>query len=386
MDGKRLVSDGDGRPLEGVRVLEAASFVSAPFGAMMLADLGAEVTKVEPPKGDPYRRFGRPTTAVSPEWYNVNRGKRGVTLDLKTEDGVDRFRVLLARSDVLVANWRRGVGDRLGLSDDSMAAADPRLIRIYVSGYGPSGPYADLPAFDYIIQARGGHAAMEGDPDQPRLTAGFLVDKVTASFVAQSALAALYQRERTGVGAAIDLAMFDALAYFDFPDLYARRTFVDHQPAEPRNPQVMANRPVRAKDGFLQVAAVTSTQIRNAMAAVGHEEWAKEILANPDGGALSRSVIAHLEQGLAAMTMSDALDRFAELDVPAAPCVQPDEHLADPQAAHSQIYEITTEAPLGRVRRVRHPARSASWGRLAAQGPVPTLSPDAEGNHPSGAS
>ena len=357
-------------------MLEAATFVSAPFGAMMLADLGADVVKVEPPRGDPYRRFGRPKTAVSPEFFNVNRGKRGVTLDLKSEDGVAGFRRLLAKSDVLVANWRRGVSDRLGLSDQSMAADNPRLIRIYVSGYGPSGPYADLAAFDYIIQARGGHAAMEGDADEPRLTAGFLVDKITAAFAAQSVLAALYERERTGTGCAVDLAMFDALAYFDFPDLYARRTFVDHQPIEPRNPQVAANRPVKAKDGYVEVAAVTASQIRNAMTALGHPEWAEMILAEPDGTSLSRAVIAHLDRALATMTMADALARFAELDVPAAPCVQPDDYLADPQVAHSEIYEIADDTILGRVRRVRHPARSVKWGRLSASGPAPGIEID----------
>jgi formyl-CoA transferase len=124
--------DGDepGRgPLEGVTVVEVANFVSGPFGALMLADLGADVVKVEPPRGDPYRRFGRPTTGTSAEFVNVNRGKRSIALDLKDPEGLATLRRLLDRADVLLANWRPKVAGRLGLADHLLAQANPRLVR-----------------------------------------------------------------------------------------------------------------------------------------------------------------------------------------------------------------------------------------------------------------
>src|SRR5438874_2445718 len=144
-------------PLDGIKVVELASFVSAPFATMMLGDLGAEVIKIEPPgKGDPMRNLGRNEAGVSPLFVNTNRGKRSVTLDLKDPAGQVELRALLRTADLLVCNWRPAVAARLGLVDEELAAENPRLIRIYVSGYGPDGPLADTPTYDSVIQARVG--------------------------------------------------------------------------------------------------------------------------------------------------------------------------------------------------------------------------------------
>jgi crotonobetainyl-CoA:carnitine CoA-transferase CaiB-like acyl-CoA transferase len=287
-------------------------------------------------------------------------------LDLKTDQGREDFRRLARGSDVLIANWRPGMGARLGLADDQLAADNPRLIRLYVTGFGPTGPYADHATFDSVIQARSGLAWIEGGADGPRLVGGFLVDKLTASFTAQSALAALYERERTGRGTAIDMAMLDTLAYFDFPELFARRTFLDHQPADPRNQLVAANRPVRAKDGWVQCSAVTAEQIRNTMAAVDRPDEAADILNQPDGTAVGDALREHVGRAVADMTVAEAVGRLVAADVPAAPCVDPDGHLADEQVAISRLYEVDADPELGPVRTVRHPARSADWGRLSS--------------------
>src|SRR5205823_2126935 len=121
-------------------VVEIGNYVSVPFAAMMLADLGAEVIKVEPPKGDPFRRFGRPHGAVAAIFVNANRGKKSVIFDLKQSSDRDKLCTLLRTTDVVLSNWRPGVAARLGLDDDALAALNPRLIRVYVSGYGSSGP------------------------------------------------------------------------------------------------------------------------------------------------------------------------------------------------------------------------------------------------------
>src|SRR5579859_3263385 len=129
-------------PLAGTRVLELATYLSGPFATMMLADLGAEVIKVEPPRGDPFRRFGRPETYVSSLFANCNRPKRSVVLDLKTPEGVARLLGLAGQSDIVVCNWRPEVADRLGVGDGALVQANDQLIRIYVSGYGPTDPLA----------------------------------------------------------------------------------------------------------------------------------------------------------------------------------------------------------------------------------------------------
>src|SRR5262245_8398727 len=135
-------------PLTGVTVVEAATYVSGPFAAMQLADLGADVIKVEAPSGDPFRNFGRPSQYVSATFASTNRGKRGVTLDLKHPPDLRRLFTLLERADVFICNWRAGVADALGLTDAALSSCNSRLIRMFITGYGPTGPIAGEPAFD----------------------------------------------------------------------------------------------------------------------------------------------------------------------------------------------------------------------------------------------
>jgi crotonobetainyl-CoA:carnitine CoA-transferase CaiB-like acyl-CoA transferase len=159
--------------LSGVRVVEIGNYVSVPFATMMLADLGTEVIKVEPPKGDPFRRFGRPRGPMAAVFVNANRGKKSIVLDLKDTADRDRLLTLLGRADVMFSNWRPGVAQRLGLGDDVLEARNPRLIRVYVSGYGPTGPDREKPSYDSVVQARSGLAWAQGDDHAPRLATGY---------------------------------------------------------------------------------------------------------------------------------------------------------------------------------------------------------------------
>src|SRR3954453_565283 len=167
-------------PLEGLKVVEAANYMSGPYATMMLGDLGAEVIKVEPPKGDPFRRFGRPKTYASPQFVNCNRSKRSVVLDLKSPDDQAAMLRLLDSADILLSNWRPAVAARLGLGDEVLAARNPRLIRVSVSGEGPTGPLTDDPVFDTIVQARSAMAFGLSGADEPMLLPGYPVDKLTA--------------------------------------------------------------------------------------------------------------------------------------------------------------------------------------------------------------
>jgi len=188
------------RPLEGITVVETASYLSGPWAGMMLADLGAEVIKVEPPGGDPYRRFGRPVTPVAPVWAACNRGKRSVVVDLKTDQGVAQLLDLVAETDVFLSNWRPDVAERLGIGDDVLAAANPRLIRCWISGNGPSGPRVGEPAFDTVIQARSGMTDAISSDGAPTVSYGYPIDKLTPMLATQAILAALFARERSGAG------------------------------------------------------------------------------------------------------------------------------------------------------------------------------------------
>jgi len=360
-------------PLAGVRAVDASSFLSGPFAAMMLADLGADVIKVEPPGGDPYRRVGRPATAIGPLFASVNRGKQSHVLDLKTESGRTGLRTLLESADIFLTNWRPDVAARLGLVDSDLARANPRLVRVYLTGYGTSGPLAEAPTYDSTIQARSGLTLAQSRDDRPVFTPGYPVDKLSSAFAVQAVLAALLQRERTGQGQRVELAMLDASAYFNFPDLFASRVLVEHEPAQARNIQAALVRAIRAKDGWLVVTPVTSAEMRRAAEAVGLPGLADAALRAPDIATLMGILYDGLEQATSLQTLADCLEAFARHDVAAAPCLDIDDHLADAQVQHNRLYRVDRFDGVGLVRRVRYPATFQEAPESFGAGPPPML-------------
>lgn len=359
-------------------MIELASFISAPLGAMMLGDLGADVLKIEPPRGDPMRRLGRHPSGISPMFVNSNRGKRSATYDLKQPEAQRAVRELLAGADLLVCNWRASVADRLGLADDVLVQSNPRLIRLYVTGFGPSGPLADSPVYDTIIQARLGLTEANGDGTTPALDSSFMVDKVAGMMVCQAALAALVARGRTGTGDRVDLAMLDAAAYANFPDIMVNRTFARHEPPSARNLHPGSVRPIATKDGWIVVVPVTSDQVRRTLAAAGRPDLADAVIKISDGVELTRRLYRELDALLASKPTATWLDAFAAHDVPAAPCQTIDEHLADPQTVHNDLYRVVDwpEWPdAGPMRHVRYPATFSSSGPLHPRSGPPRLGP-----------
>jgi crotonobetainyl-CoA:carnitine CoA-transferase CaiB-like acyl-CoA transferase len=356
-------------PLAGITIVEAANYVSGPWAGMMLADLGAQVIKIEPPKGDPYRRFAG--ASLSAHWMSVNRGKRSVVADLKTPDGVSRLLDLVDDADVFLSNWRPDVSERLGVGDAAIAARNRRLIRVWITGWGPSGPSADEPAFDAVMQAR--TSMIDGASREGRLEllAGYPIDKATAMLAVQSVTAALFARERgSGDGERIDLAMIDVASYVNFPDLMTSRVFVDDAPEDAHSTTATAIRSLPSSDGAVVITAVSGAQIKGACRAVGHPEWASDLFAT------TGRMMDIMYQLFAPVTSKAPMDlwltRFSEEDVPASACLTIDEHLADPQVVHNEIYSVAEVPEFGRVRSVRYPAVGQSWGRLAS-GPPPTL-------------
>ncbi|MBO0731332.1 MAG: CoA transferase [Acidimicrobiaceae bacterium] len=360
-------------PLADVHVVELAAYMSAPFAAMMLADLGASVTKVESPKGDPYRRFRGARTAMSPQFANINRNKTSVIADLKDLAGQARVRELLRDADVLLTNLRPATARRLGLDDEALAAANPKLIRCWVTGFGTDGPDADRPAYDPIIQAQAGMTQTWGDSDHPAIAPNFLADGIAASMNVQAILAALYARQRTGLGERIDAAMLDAVSYFSFPTAMAHRTLLDHQPPGPDNPDKAPIRPIAASDGWLIVGPVTRDQIRGSCAAVGHPEWAEELMAAHPMSQLSYPLLDRLETVTRTAPTSQWLEAFAKHDVPAARCLSAEEHFEDPQVRYNELYSIEPWPDLGPVRQARYPARYGSWPHLGVRRPAPAV-------------
>lgn len=199
------------KPLTGIRVLDLTRVLAGPYATMVLADLGAEVIKVEIPGiGDDSRSFGPFVGKESAYFMSINRNKKGMVLNLKVTRAKEILKQLAARSDVLVENFRPGTLDRLGLGYEVLEKVNPRLIYAACSGYGRTGPYRDKPAYDIIVQAMGGIMSITGQPDGPPTRVGASIGDITAGlFTTIGILAALHERERSGLGQLIDVAMLD---------------------------------------------------------------------------------------------------------------------------------------------------------------------------------
>lgn len=358
------------KPLEGVRVVEAASYVSIPFASLALADLGADVVKVEPPGGDPFRRFGMRHQGLSVSWLATNANKRSTVIDLKTEPGVAQLHHLLADADVLMTNWRPAVAARLGLEPDSVRSRYPRLIWVRLSGYGQDGPQADLPAFDSIIQARSGLALSNGD--EPRLLPGYVADKLSAMFAAQASLAALLSRSATGSGSVVDMAMIDALAYFDGPDVLAGKALLDGPDYDVIS-HLGDMRPLRTADGWLLVSPVSGPQLKRALEAAGRPDGVALLRTVGDARAITITFLDLLAEVLPSRPTAVWEQTFADADVPASAVLSVDDHVADRQLAHNGTFQIREEPGMGRVRRVRHPALFDGAAAETAGLPAPVL-------------
>lgn len=341
-------------PLTGLNVVEAASFLSGPMAGMMLADLGASVVKVEPPRGDPYRRFGRPYGDSSLLFKAANANKTSITLDLKSDDGIAALFDLLAEADVLITNWRPSVAPRMGLTPERVRADFPRLIWCRVSGYGQDGPRSDLPAFDGIVQARSG-SAVSGS-DAPLNTNNNVADKVSAMFAAQTITAALHQRERTGRGSVCDMAMVDAMAYFYGADISAGHRIVGAEPDGDIAVQVLSDSNFPTAEGFLTLAPVSGRQLRRAMESAGCPEAFALVMDAPRAETFN-VFAANIGPKLLERSAVEWEDIFSANDVPAAAVRDFTQHIEDPQTVHNRTYVPVADPSVeGEWLQVRFPA------------------------------
>ncbi len=204
---------GRERLLSGVSVLDFSRILAGPYCTMLLGDLGAEVLKIEPPKGDDSRYWGPPFAfGESAYFLAVNRNKKSLTLDLKTREALDIVLRLVEGADVVIENFRPGTMDRLGLGYDALRAKNPRLVYCSISGYGQSGPLRERPGYDAVIQGEGGWMGLTGEPrGMPMKSGASLADIFTGMMAGEGILATLYRREKTGEGGYIDVALFDSV-------------------------------------------------------------------------------------------------------------------------------------------------------------------------------
>ena len=200
--------------LEGVRVIEQGTFITGPNAGMLLADLGAEVIKVEKPgSGDPFRAFKG--SLYSPHFQTYNRNKRSVTLNTKEPEDLALFDQLIADADVYIQNFRPGTAERLGAGEERLRAINPELIYCSISGFGQDGPAAGRPAYDTVAQAASGFLGLLINPENPRVVGPAMADALTGFYAAYGILGALHERHRTGRGRAVDVSMLEAMCHFN---------------------------------------------------------------------------------------------------------------------------------------------------------------------------
>jgi CoA:oxalate CoA-transferase len=349
------------RPLDGIRILDFTRVLAGPLSTALLADLGAEVIKIEPPQGDDYRAIGPMKNGQSALFTVMNRNKKSMVLDLKHPDAVRLVHELAARADVVVENFRPGVAERLGIGAEALARQNPKLVYVSVSGFGQTGPYAHRPAYDIIVQAMSGLMEATGDPDgAPTLVGEAVSDVVAGLFASWATLAALLQTQRTGRGQHVDVAMFDttlsflatSMARFLFTGKPARRVGNRHPLSAPFGVY-------RAQDGHFALAVLNEklfAALAAAMAMPGlavDPRFASDALRSAQEPALR----ALIEGWATAHPVAEVMRRLEAAGVPAAPIWNIAQALESPQAGARELLRSVQDARLPDLRLPTQPVR-----------------------------
>ncbi len=341
-------------PLQGIRVLDFTRVLSGPSAALALADLGAEVIKIEPPgSGDETRTFPPFRDGESHYFLSINRGKKSIVIDLKSAEGVALAKDLAAKCDILIENYRPGVMDRLGLGYEVLSATNPGLIYCAISGFGMTGPLRDQPSFDIVMQALSGalsvNGEMGGTPVKLGIPLGDLVGGVNGPI---GILAALFERTRTGRGRLIDVSLFDGLvgmlAYL--PQL-AFFTGEDPKPQGSQHPNLVPYGVFPAKDGSIVIACLTNNFWANICRALDLDEWIAD--TRFDTLEKRRDLRAEVNEGISLVTRQKTVAEMVELftghQVPHAPILGIREALAQPQAVAREMVVETYHQNLGKI-------------------------------------
>ncbi|MFM5907546.1 MAG: CaiB/BaiF CoA transferase family protein [Novosphingobium sp.] len=362
-------------PLAGVRVLDFTRVLAGPAASLALADLGAEVIKVEPPgSGDDTRTFPPIRDGESHYFLAINRGKKSIVIDLKQPEGLQLAKDLAARCDVLIENYRPGVMDRLGLGYEALKAINPGLIYCAISGYGMTGPMRDRPSFDIVLQAQSGALCMNAEPGgQPMklgLPMGDLVGGISGPI---GILGALFERTRTGKGRLIDVSLTEGLiglsAYL--PQL-AWFTGADPQPQGSQHPNLVPYGVFPARDGSIVVACLTAGFWGNICAAIDRPDLAGDPrLASLEQRRDARDEINAAVSGYTSRhSVAELVERFTAHEVPHAPILSMLEALHSPQSqARGVVTEVEHKA-LGTIPMVNRPIRFAPDEDGTVQAPV----------------
>ena len=372
------------RPLEGIVVLDLTHVLAGPFCSMTLGDLGAKVIKVERPGGgDDTRAFPPFVEGESAYFATLNHGKQSIALNLKDDGDRAIFDRLLARADVVLENFRPGTMEELGYGYDSLRTRFPRLIYGAVSGFGHTGSEARKPAYDMVVQARGGVMSITGEENGKPVRVGASIGDIAAGmYLAQGVLAALFRRERTGEGGKIDVAMLDSqIAILEHAVAIASATGVAPGPTGARHPTITPFSTYRANDGFFVIAAGNDGLFAKLAEALGQPDLATDPLFATNAARCENVHI--LKRRIEAVTLARPRDHWIEVleraGVPTGRVQDMTEVLRDPQLlARNMVVRVAGHAGGPHFTAAGNPIKMTGLDDPSTRAPAPALDGDRE--------
>jgi crotonobetainyl-CoA:carnitine CoA-transferase CaiB-like acyl-CoA transferase len=358
--------------LAGIRVVEQGTFITGPCAGMMLADLGADVIKVESPEGDPYRAYQG--GQYSPHFQAYNRNKRSVALDMKQTADCELFRGLIREADVYIQNFRPGTAERLGAGVERLLQINPRLVYCSISGFGASGPYAERPSYDSVAQALSGFLSVVVDYRRPQFLGPALADAITGLYASQGILAALVQRGRSARGGHVEVSMLEAMAHFAV-EPFAAFFALGQTPTSADRPRLAQAYILRTADERLIAIHLSSLEKfwQGLVAALQAPELASDPRFNPRERRVAEyeALRLELDARFVREPLSHWIGRLQANDVPYAPVNRIDDVVADPQILHLGIV-VPVEAPHSAKEAVR-PALQFNGSRAKSVKAAPLL-------------
>jgi len=348
------------KPLAGIKVLDLSRVLAGPWCTQLLADLGAEVTKIERPgTGDDTRHWGPPwhgegDRKVAAYFLSANRGKRSAAIDFSRPEGAALVRRLALEADVMVENYRVGGLAKFGLDAASLRATNPRLVYASITGFGQDGPYADRAGYDFIIQGMGGMMSVTGLPDgEPGggpLRAGVAIaDLFTGMYTCTTIVAALLGREKTGEGATIDMALFDTqIAVMANQASNALISGEDPPRQGNTHPNIVPYQPFAAADQPIIIAVGNDRQFGRLADICGHSEWAKDERFATNGARVANrdAIVSLVADTIRQKPAADWLEQLEKAGIPAGPINRLSQAFADVQAQHRAMIRNIAGMPL----------------------------------------
>ena len=365
------------KALEGIKVLDLSRALAGPYCTMMLADMGAEVIKVEMPgKGDDSRSWGPPfIEGESAYFMSINRNKKSITLNMKSGKSMEIIHKLIKQSDVVVENFRPGAMERLGLGYERVKEMNPRIIYASISGFGQDGPYRMLPGFDQVLQGMGGLMSITGEPGGPPIKVGVAIADISGGmFAAYGIVVALYNRQKTGKGQMIDVSLLDsqvawltyrAGAYFTSGEI--------PQPVGSGHPVIVPYQAFRAKDVYINIAVGNDQLWERFCRAVGLGKVMDDpkFATNAKRVENREEIVKIISDLIATRKGEEWLKIITDAGVPCGPIYTVDKIFADPQVLHRQMLKELDHPKAGKVRVTGIPVKlSDTPGEVETAPPV----------------